>query len=207
MKFLRMASLLKNKFKRGKSLTILRLGNDQERVVSYTSKFPAVPPPASEPSPLMLQVRWTADEIRAENLHKIATELLLAGFESPSLACLAGTTNVRARTEVDELVHATLCELGCIHSMTLEQARGLLVQQLARQVIAGQIGPESAGSSICALYEWNHEVENLRVLDGYLSESCWNPEAEKYETPITEDFIAVFARIATQATGFEGTVR
>jgi hypothetical protein len=65
----------------------------------------------------------------------IATDLLEAGYDSPSLRRLAGEMNVQCSADVEELVFH---ELSAPYPLSETEARLILVRQLAREVIAGE---------------------------------------------------------------------
>jgi hypothetical protein len=105
---------------------------------SFAERYPDVPKPEPRLSPKLLAARWSTHDFYGEHMPSIATDLLEAGYDSPSLRRLAGEMNVQCSADVEELVAKVFHELSAPYPLSETEARLILVRQLAREVIAGE---------------------------------------------------------------------
>jgi hypothetical protein len=85
---------------------------------------------------------WSLGELQASELVDVACDLLVAGYDGPNLAMLAGIHSRNADVEVPELLEAALADLGLDYylpgSPTGQEA---VVRIFASRVVAGLMPP------------------------------------------------------------------
>jgi hypothetical protein len=93
--------------------------------------------------------------ISTEDLKDHAYTAMLAGYESPSLAALAGAEKTLTSPDLRDLFEAALRELGIELPGRLKA--GLAMKRMyARQVVSGELTPRDGAGHIVALF---HELE------------------------------------------------
>lgn len=88
---------------------------------------------------LLLQSHWRVGSIRAEDLHKAATELLEAGIESPALVRLAGMMGASS-ADVEPVVEEVFRE-GGLAPVDDRTARWRVAYETARQIVSSEVSP------------------------------------------------------------------
>src|SRR5215469_5160288 len=74
------------------------------RSAAWAGKYPEVPPPDALLSIRLLAAQWRCHQLYAEDIPRIAMNLLEAGWDSPGLRRLAGETRVSCSADVEDLV-------------------------------------------------------------------------------------------------------
>ena len=177
-------------------LSVLKL----DPLRSWSDQYPDVPTPDSGMSVQLIAARWTCRDIYGEDMPRIASELLEAGFDSPTLRRLAGETDAHCTADVEPPVAKVIREFGFPYPMPDEQAQLIFARQLAREVIAGRRDPWSAA----------HDLEGAmwgkRPKNGYLAsisvlndEWTWDGEAQRYVPISTDELIETFARLGSMS--------
>ena len=126
--------------------------------------------------------RWKLGNIPSDELVDVATEALVAGFDSPSLIRLAGLHQVDIR-DAHGLFERSCAEFG-LSPLSKEDAARLLTRYLAAGIAAGELDPEDAlgqfvrevdqaaglGSVAPELNELSHYVELSDVIVALVAE-------------------------------------
>jgi len=102
--------------------------------------------PANNAPVAVLQATWVLGDTRPESVPGICTDLLLAGYDSPSLRVLAGLTNAELE-RVRELLPQLFNELG-LEQPTAVAAAWRVAQETARELLADRLAPYDAARSI-----------------------------------------------------------
>jgi hypothetical protein len=102
--------------------------------------------PADDAPVAVLQATWVLGDTRPESVPGICTDLLLAGYDSPSLRVLAGLTNAELE-RVRELLPQLFNELG-LEQPTAVAAAWRVAQETARELLADRLAPYDAARSI-----------------------------------------------------------
>jgi hypothetical protein len=102
--------------------------------------------PADNAPPAVLLARWLLGEVRPESVPAICTDLLLAGYDTPSLRVLAGLTKAELE-RVRELLPQLFNELG-LERPTEVAAAWRVAQQTAQELLADRLAPYDAARSI-----------------------------------------------------------
>jgi hypothetical protein len=121
----------------------------------------------------LVEARWRAGRILTSELGAIARELAAAGHESPSVSALASAPE-GGRADARSLFDSALTELGG-GSMGEAEAALVLARLFARELLAGEIGPEPAARGINSL-RWKGGPE----VDGALGP--FSELEDRYET-------------------------
>lgn len=92
----------------------------------------------------------------------LACDLLVAGFDSPALAELAGESPTRlADREAESLLVSALTELG-LAQLTDEQVGWVLARDVARRLLRGEVEPP-IGANELWLVGLRHNLPELQV--------------------------------------------
>jgi hypothetical protein len=102
--------------------------------------------PSDNTALLALQAQWALGQIWPERVPAQCTDLLLAGYDTPSLRVLAGLT-VAELGRVNELLPRLFDELG-LERPSDTVAGWRVAQETARTLLAEQVGPYDAARSI-----------------------------------------------------------
>ncbi|ASU80832.1 hypothetical protein CDG81_04715 [Actinopolyspora erythraea] len=103
-------------------------------------------------------VLWSAREVRAEEVVRVACDALVVGLDSPALRILAACTRAEADDEVRELLTEVLGELGLVfYPLDGEAAWEPAVRLLARRFLAGETSPRDFTRRLHRNY--GHEVD------------------------------------------------
>jgi len=95
---------------------------------------------------------WSVGRVTAAELIRTACELLVAGFDGPNLAMLAGVHVRRADEEIGELLEPALDDVGLPHYPRGSRAgQEAAVRILASRVLAGTLAPRD-------LAAWAHSA-------------------------------------------------
>jgi hypothetical protein len=105
----------------------------------------------------LLAAKYALGKLSSDDLPSIATDLLLAGVESQSLACLAGSPRCESPAERRELFETGLKECSIVIPDRLEAAHELKTH-FACEVAAQKLEPALGASRIVDLY---HAVYQL----------------------------------------------
>lgn len=85
---------------------------------------------------------WSVGQVPAAQIVDLACELLVAGFDGPNLAVLAGVHARNADDEVPELLEAALDDVGLRHRPAGDRAGfEAAVTIMASRVLAGSLTP------------------------------------------------------------------
>src|SRR5258708_4945359 len=102
--------------------------------------------PADNAPVAFLQATWVLGDTRPESVPGICTDLLLAGYDSPSLRVLAGLTNAELE-RVRELLPQLFNELG-LEQPTAVAAAWRVAQEAPPEPPPPPLGPDDAARSI-----------------------------------------------------------
>jgi hypothetical protein len=170
----------------------------EEPPVSYSARFPDIPPPTDPGSPMLIGAQWICGLILPEDMPSLAADLLELGLDSPALRRLAGEINVQSRRDIEELVGRTLRELCVPFPMSQTFARHMVTREVAREVIAGKRNLWAASFALARItnWDWKSEVRALYAVYYLLEEldlDCGRPIRE-----IEQDLIRTFGEMGAQ---------
>jgi hypothetical protein len=164
---------------------------------SHADDYPDVPEPEDLSTPRMLALRWTTGDLHPEDLHRVAADLLEIGYDTDWLRRLAGEFSLATSADAEPIVSRVFHELEIPYPMSKQEARTILIRQIAREVIAGKRNPWAAASHIeIVVCGWNPDTEDLEKLFVLHDELNWE---EVYRRPISligKDLLDIFARLA-----------
>lgn len=153
--------------------------------ISRSKDYPDVPSPEVMLAPYLLAVRWQCHDLYGEDMPRLATDMLEAGFDTPSLIRLAGEINVKSSADVEPLVDRMFQELGVPYPITEFEAKLIVSRQIAREVIAGERN-EWAAANHLEIAIWGWEGTAIPQLDEIFminDEIDWE---QKYRRPLAE---------------------
>ncbi|SDK63014.1 hypothetical protein SAMN04487820_11082 [Actinopolyspora mzabensis] len=108
---------------------------------------------------------WSAREIHAEELVRVACDALLADLDSPTLRVLAACTRAEAGESVPALLPAALDELGLVfYPLDSEAGRVAVARILAQRVLAGELTAREFARRIHLAH--GHELELTELVAG-----------------------------------------
>jgi len=116
----------------------------------------------------LLAAKYTLGMLPSDDLPGIATDLLVEGVESQSIACLAGSARCDSPAERRELFEAGLKECAVVVPGRLEAAHALKIH-LAEQVAHQTLDPAQGAAKIVNLYSAVYEL--LPPSEKYAGES------------------------------------
>jgi hypothetical protein len=105
----------------------------------------------------LLAAEYTLGMLSSDDLHRVATERLVQGVDSQSLACLAGAIRCDAPAELRELFEAGLNECAVVVPNRLEAAHELKLH-FAELVAQQKLAPARGAAKIVDLYYAVHTL-------------------------------------------------
>lgn len=161
----------------------------------WSQKYPDVPSPDSRLSPQVLAAAWTCHDIYGEEMPRIAADLLEAGVDSPSLRQLAGEIHVTCSADVERLVAKAFRELDISYPLLDCQAQLLITRQIAREVIAGERGADTACTDLFVIWGRHAQVHDVSTLLTLSDEMIWDSEGQRFVVKETDQMLDIYARL------------
>jgi hypothetical protein len=99
----------------------------------------------------LLTAHYVLGMVASDDLPRIAADLLAAGVDCPSFACLAGGDRLDHPAELRELFEAGLAECA-LHLPTRVEAATRRKLHLVREIAAGRLDPVDGAAQVVDLY-------------------------------------------------------
>ena len=156
---------------------------------------------------MALAARWASNDLYGEKMPEIASALLEAGLDTPTLRRLAGETEIRSRADAEPLVSRLFGELGVPYPLDEKAARPWTSRQVSREVIAGVRNPWAAASHLeIVIWGWAAENADLQVIFDINDEIDWDASYRRSLPELSAALIGAFARLAKiDIAGFPST--
>jgi hypothetical protein len=108
----------------------------------------------------IFQARWQLGDIRPDEVHEVATALLVDGLESPTIVQLAGMRHA-GFWQVAPVIDRVFRENG-LDPISDDEARWRLAYECARQITAGDLEPRTGATRLWTLANELNLPEPLR---------------------------------------------
>jgi hypothetical protein len=113
---------------------------------------------------------WYERHTISQDLPQLATDALLAGWDTQSLRVLAGEHSSAYAFDLGDLFARALRELGR-PVPSPARARWLFIQYLCWLVVTDQVSPLDGGKRLERIHHWEHpEVDELAHISGLVDE-------------------------------------